>query len=258
MKFILLIIIILIIIILYKEINYENYDSQQSKKVFITFGAGGKNYYEAVNRLTNEADKLNIFDTVIGYNDTDLKNDPIFWNEHSDFITKNKRGFGYWLWKPYLILKTLENMNDGDILVYADCGCEIFYNKRDNFFDLFDVVKTDLIVGSYTAGEKEYTKMDLLLYLDVNDDKYFTAQHQASTICILKCDKTYALVKEWYEVGCNYNLINDTPSNESNHPSFIEHRHDQSIFSLLTKKYNIYSKTSIDYAVNISRKRSGY
>ena len=57
---------------------------------------------------------------------------PEFWNNHSEFILANKRGYGYWLWKPYLIMKTLEQMNDNDILVYADCGCEIESNKKNN------------------------------------------------------------------------------------------------------------------------------
>ena len=35
-----------------------------------------------------------------------------------------------------------------------------------------------------------------------------------------------------------FNLINDTISNEE-HIDFIEHRHDQSIFSLLCKKYDV-------------------
>jgi hypothetical protein len=41
---------------------------------------------------------------------------------------------------------------------------------------------------------------------------------------------------------CNYHLIDDTPSKSPNFTEFIEHRHDQSILSLLTKLYdmNIY------------------
>ena len=44
----------------------------------------------------------------------------------SDFIDKyhnifkHQRGFGYWLWKPYIILRKLEELNDNDILVYID------------------------------------------------------------------------------------------------------------------------------------------
>ena len=40
-------------------------------------------------------------------------------------ITKNPRGYGYWLWKSYIIKKTIEKMSDDDILLYLDCGYEI-------------------------------------------------------------------------------------------------------------------------------------
>jgi hypothetical protein len=154
-------------------------------------------------------------------------------------------------------MKTLERMNDNDILVYTDVGCEIDIKKKNNMIEIFDIVKNDLIIGSLALDEKEYTKMDLYHHLNLLDEKYLNTQHQASTICILKCNETYNLIKEWYEIGCNYHLIDDSPSINSNHPSFIEHRHDQSIFSLLTKKYNIFSNISIESAINISRNKTG-
>ena len=94
-------------------------------KSIITFGAGSQDYYDAVKRLTKQSTELELFDNIIGYTDKNLKNDNIFWEKHSNFITNNKRGYGYWIWKPYLIKKTMDNMKDGDILLYLDCGCEI-------------------------------------------------------------------------------------------------------------------------------------
>ena len=70
--------------------------------------------------------------------------------------------------------------------------------------------------------------------------------------------ETVDLVNEWYNISCNYHMIDDTPSIIPNVGSFKEHRHDQSIFSLLTKKYNIFSKESIKNGVYIARFRRGY
>jgi hypothetical protein len=225
----------------------------------MTFGAGNQNYYDAVNRLTTQVKNLDLFDIIIGYTDDDLRNDSNFWPKHSEFIASNPRGYGYWLWKPYLIMKTLETMNDGDILIYADCGCEINSKNKSEMINMFTIIKNDLIVGSNTyTREYQYNKMDLVEYLGMNDKKYLDSdQNQASTIGFLKCKETYDLVKEWYTVGCNYNLIDDSPSKISNHPGFIEHRHDQAIFSLLTKKYNIYSSQSIESIIHIWRNKSG-
>lgn len=74
-------------------------------KIFITFGAGDEKYYEAGNFLIKEVESLNIFDKSILYTDKDLKTDQEFWPKHSNFIENNKKGYGYWLWKPYLIKK---------------------------------------------------------------------------------------------------------------------------------------------------------
>lgn len=31
----------------------------------------------------------------------------------------------YWLWKPYIILKKLQSMQAGEILIYLDAGTEV-------------------------------------------------------------------------------------------------------------------------------------
>ena len=88
------------------------------------------NYIEGLNRIKKEAESLNIFDNILCYTYTDLKLDDIFWNQHGLFIDNNKKGGGYWLWKSYLILKTLNSMKDNDIpSVYNSRN----FNKRDNF-----------------------------------------------------------------------------------------------------------------------------
>ena len=45
------------------------------------------------------------------------------------------------------------------------------------------------------------------------------------------------MFNKWYETIQNYHLVDDSPSATMNDTLFIEHRHDQSIFSLLRKKY---------------------
>ena len=92
---------------------------------FITFGGGGKNYIEAGERLIRQARKTGFFNKTILYTDKQLHMDTSFWKKHGKFIDNNKRGYGYWLWKPYIIKKTMDMMILGDILLYLDCGFEI-------------------------------------------------------------------------------------------------------------------------------------
>ena len=114
-----------------------------TKYNFITFGAGTTDYTDAGKRLVRQAEQTQLFDSIRLYGLSDLKNDPVFWDKHSSFIQNNARGFGYWLWKPYLIKSTMDTMCDGDILLYLDCGCEINYryaNEVKHMFEIFSFI----------------------------------------------------------------------------------------------------------------------
>lgn len=230
-------------------------------KWFITFGAGGQNYSEAGNRLLNQSNNVELFDKTTLYTDDFLKSDEDFWNQHSNFIENNRRGYGYWLWKPYIIKKTMEQMEDCDILLYLDCGCEIDARKKREIREYFDYVKSELIIFASTGcSEAHYNKMDLVLKLDMlNHMENDVNQHQAAAgaILIYVCDKTRNIVDEWYNFGCDYHNIDDTPSETPNFGGFIEHRHDQSIFSLLIKKNNIHHRASLFNCITYERNRTG-
>lgn len=227
-------------------------------KVFITFGAGGQNYVDAGERLVEQARSTGYFNKVKLYTKKDLKNDKKFWEKHESFISNNKRGFGYWIWKSYIIKKTLKTLKKGDILMYCDSGCEIVGQKKLKIPDFFQYVKKDKIIGSPSCIEKEWCKYDLIKYLNVDKDKFLNKeQRQAGASMYLVCDETINLVNKWYKICCNYHLIDDSPSKKPNFKEFKEHRHDQAVFSLLTKKYNIYSEKNMSKCIYIVRNRSG-
>src|SRR3990167_9151788 len=181
-------------------------------KHFITFGGPTDDYHKAVIRLCDQAKKCNIFTEINGYTDNDLKNDENFWGKHREFIEGNSRGYGYWIWKPYLILKKLTKMNNNEKLLYLDAGCEI-----------------------------DYTRSDILLKIfNTNKMKLYDDQMQPGCLYITKNELTMSMINEWYKLCCanNYHLLDDSPSKILN-TNLIEHRHDQSIFSLLAIKYNV-------------------
>jgi hypothetical protein len=224
----------------------------------ITFGAGGQKYKDASNRLVKQALEIGNFDEIKAFSDTDLKSDRDFWGKHSEFIQRNPRGYGYWLWKPYLIKKTMKSMKDGDTLMYLDCGCEIDVRKKETMNQYFEYSKTQNIIIEPNCLEFDWTKMDLVIRLGMSKHQYlYSPQHQAGAILFHVNDKTRKLVDEWYDIGCDYHLIDDSHSLFPNLPGFQEHRHDQSIFSLLTKKYALCGPRRITDIVSYSRNLSG-
>jgi hypothetical protein len=234
----------------------------------ISFGGGSSNYHDAVTRVSNELSNINIFDKIIEYTDNDLYSDLDFWEMNGEFIEQNKRGYGYWLWKPYLIYKTMEQMNDDDILLYLDSGCEVI-NSKDSYIHvqqmMNDCNKYKILYTLTGHNELTHTKMDLFKYFGLDNENIFKSEQiQATIIFIKKSKETVNFIKDWYNLSCNYHLIDDSISKEENNREFKDHRHDQSIFSLLLKtdKYkndmntdnNIIKNT---YPFSLSRKRRG-
>ena len=114
-------------------------------KKFITFGGPKHNYYNAAKRLVLQARSLDLFDQARIYKDEYLKKQTEFWSKHSEFIEQNKRGYGFWIWKPYVIKKTMETMKEGDVLMYLDCGCELDINKKAEISKFLELVNNQEI-----------------------------------------------------------------------------------------------------------------
>ena len=219
---------------------------------FMTFASS--DIIQAGIRLALQAHTLRLFDDIRLYSDTDLRKDKPFWDKHQEFILSNKRGYGYWIWKPYLIQKHLAQMSDGDVLLYLDAGCELDTRKREMLESYLPIVRRDkLVVTGSHRPEILWTKADLSFIWPLDA----TEQIQSGIIMLQVCKETRKLIKEWYEYACSYHLINDDPSHHPNHPEFQEHRHDQSILSLLAKRYKLYSRTSLEPAIEILRNKTG-
>lgn len=227
---------------------------------FITFGSHA-NYIDAAKRLVTQANELQVFNKTTMYTVADLQADTAFWAKHGQFLMENARGFGFWIWKSYLIKKNMETMKDGDILMYLDCGCELDVKERDYLVECIERVKVDKHIGSSTyQPEKLWNKMDLLLKFDaLKEEVLETEQRQGGVLLLLVCPETRKFVKEWYETCCDYHLVDNSPSVARNLSCFREHRHDQAIYSLLVKRGTPYSAISLDKAcIKIARNKTGY
>ncbi len=86
-------------------------------KILINYATPAFARSRRINTATGYA--MGRFDKVIEYSPEDLDENFRRKNQH---ILKHKKGGGYWLWKPYIIRKTLEGMEEGDFLFYVDAG----------------------------------------------------------------------------------------------------------------------------------------
>lgn len=206
------------------------------RKIAITFA--DDKYQATLQRFEKQLKECGSFDEVIAYTPKDF--DDEFLTKHQDFINKNSRGYGYWIWKPYFILKTLtEKCKEGDILFYSDAGCTLS-KPLTNLIEFCKQSQFGVIAGP-SCLVREFTKMDLFSAIGIPfehmKDKWMV---EAGRLVIQKRDHTINFIKEWWNFSQQYHLIDDSPSIEPNHPGFQDHRHDQSIFTLLSYKYGVH------------------
>jgi hypothetical protein len=161
----------------------------------------------------------------------------------NDFVQRNSytfsqpRGAGCWIWKPYLILKTMETMGDSDWLMYTDSG---MYFVRDPW--PWVESNSDCIgeKGIATFGtcdrNRKYCKRDAFVLMGMDEPRYIDSeQRQASVFVCKKTDFSLRFVREWLDWCCDPRVITDLPNTKGlpNHTGFQDHRHDQSIMSLM-------------------------
>jgi hypothetical protein len=158
---------------------------------------------------------------------------------------KNTRGYGYWIWKYFLISELFKKINDDEVILYVDAGCTINENGTKKLKDYYDKVVENGMLAFQMPHliEKHYTKMDTYKKIIGRDmSHYETGQVHASTFFIKKNQKNMEFIENIKSICVqdNYHYVDDSKSIENNNKSFIENRHDQSIFSLMCKKYKSY------------------
>ena len=61
-------------------------------------------------------------------------------------------------------------------------------------------------------------------------------------LILKKTENTIRYIQEWLDMCCIYEDITDSESKIENNNLFREHRHDQSLLSIILHKYNIQMK----------------
>ncbi len=165
-------------------------------------------------------------------------------NFYTEFksILDQKRGGGYWLWKPYYIDYFLTKINDGDVLIYSDAGT-IFRNRIKPLVD--QVCKTEsrgVMFFYQNQKNSQWTKRDCFVSLGCDNEAFYNSpQILANFQVYQKNEFSLGFIREALAACTQDNLITDSPNSKGkdNLNNYIEHRHDQSIFSLLAHKNNL-------------------
>lgn len=209
----------------------------------VTFG--DDNFSQSRDYNLKSALKYGHVDKIKKYTPNDL--DPFFCESNREILTA-KRGAGYWLWKPYIIDNAFGLLKNGDYLVYADSGS--FY-KRDIrlIIEYMKKNKMPVFLNELDHKEGEYSKRDAFVYMGADDRGLETTyQYEASFLLIEKSEITDRFLKEWLYYACDKRIISDDANTCGlpNYDGFVQNRYDQTVLSLLAKKYGFKGNRPID------------
>lgn len=222
------------------------------KRVLLSFADSGLR--NSLKRIERQASEMGVFDDILICDEHSLS--PAFRKQFRRRLRPGSRGYGYWCWKPQIILQSLRKMEDADTLLYVDAGCH--FNVRGQkrlveYFEMADRAKTGVVgfqavppqppLDAENCGadgwlDVAWTKGDLIDHFGVRDNEAIlrTPTIVATLIVFRKCGPAIRLLEKWRAVFSeDFSLVDDTPSISPNYPEFNEHRHDQAAFSLLGK-----------------------
>ena len=152
---------------------------------------------------------------------------------------------------PILLkLISLNAFGSFDYVLYAGAGCEINTNlfARKDLKEMINIASRDLFYIEHNLlPEKDYTKKEVFNDLQVSPESETTPQICATFFMVsttTESEKLVAIADDWLEYSSRKNgfYISDDYNPEIQLSSFVAHRNDQSLLSIVLKKHQIKSK----------------
>ena len=167
------------------------------KKIFCTYG--DKKFYEKLLVTEETALSVGKVDKFYTYREPDLQVDN-FYKNNKDILSAHFGGL--WAWKPFIILQTMDKVDDGDIVLYTSTGMKVLGNL-DILFEITEHSKDNrmlfepsMIYG--THRHSEYTKRDCFVVMGLDEPKYWDSRMLHAAYCVfMKTQKNIDFLNEW-------------------------------------------------------------
>jgi hypothetical protein len=227
---------------------------------------GDNRLRRSLERFESQASSIEVFDQVSINSEQDLP--EWYKKDHAERLVRGSRGFGYWCWKPFVILQSLQNMPELDVLFWCDVGCHIRAEGRNRLMDYVDSLNGSnfdflafqgTIAGAYfehdgrrlpDVTEAHWTKGDLFSEFGIRPDHEhaLSAQFGTGVFAVKNNSAVRDMLETWIQkTKQSPFLFNDEASTKDNFKGFREHRHDQSYFSLCAKGMGAVRFSAFEY-----------
>ena len=204
-----------------------------------TFAAGSWQWQLAAQRLRYQATNSKAFSEVIIRDSKWLRarNPDVFAQATSE---SGARGYGYWRWKPLLVLEALRiAAKRGEGVVYVDAGCELNVNRTSllRLHEYFEMATADQPVAMrLDAPLLSWCKQEVFdRYGLTRSESLSTPVVEAGVLVLAPTRQTTELIEVWARSAGESSgfLFNDEWDPARQSPDFRAHRHDQAVLSCL-------------------------
>ena len=241
---------ILALVIIGKYEYNDTFIEFNKKPKIVAISYSNELYQRQLELNKKSAIEVGKVDEFYSYGPDDV--DPAFREKNKDILSR-KRGNGYWLWKPYIIYKTIvEKLKYGDYLIYSD-ACVLYMKSSRLLVNFLEQHKAKMWTYKITYKEKLYTKRDAFILMDADTPYYTDTNQYMATLMIYKKSKyTVKFIKEWLHYSQDKRIITDDKNTmgKENYPEFRENRHDQTVLSLVIKKHGEANSGSPKMTIN--------
>jgi len=210
----------------------------------------------SARRLAGEARKGKVFQSIEVMTDLRLqKEHPTFYSSFTIFrdslLDGGKVGLGRWAWKPFIVSEHLKRIPEGELLLYIDAGCHFNWNlsSTQRFLqycseaEKFGFLAMQLYPNEGGTGdlfEHNFNSVDNRERIEPSEEAWETCQIQATLMFLRNDETTRNFVDEWLGLASESNFMRlDESKIVRKDSTFKAYRWDQSIFSLLCKKYRL-------------------
>jgi hypothetical protein len=220
----------------------------------VTFSDGSYALRAAGRRLVKEADSTGWFTKPSEHwtVETLRAKMPDFYAQHESFIQRHRKGYGLWIWKPAILSYLIDRLEDGEMILLLDAGCQLNSNHNSSrrfqqyietcaASDLLVMQLADNSLGFQNLTDAAWTKLSVLNSLDPFSDFRGSNQIQSGIIFAIRSDKSQRIASRWlnYCVTSEYSFLTDPLDAEPQLEEFREHRWEQSILSLVAKSEGV-------------------
>lgn len=225
----------------------------------ITFADGSLRWRLAGKRLENQAKQSGWFSSIRRWNARRLQEEiPAFAEDNPNLNPNETRGYGYWLWRPYILQKELSLLASGDSLIFLDAGCQLNLTpgSEKRFNEYIQLARTN---GNLVMQIDEllwrWCKPDLLSHFTDFGDTGSLPLLEPGVLILTNSPANRDLTSEWIYWGRknDFHYIDDSPSRLPTPPGFVEHRHDQAILTCLSSRHPMFAIPQETYFPNAWR-----